>query len=111
MLALNEYADCTAEEFETAMGGGGGASEGSDDDDGVLGKAVANAEAQMEASSALQDAADALAEEEEVSFDLVAYIYLACYIFVPNVSLLMALIGKIFIDVGRQTWIGISGRA
>ena len=61
LLALNEYADCTAEEYEAAMSGETPASS-----EGVLGKAMEAAESQMEASSALQDAADALAEEEEV---------------------------------------------
>ena len=62
LLALNEYADCTAEEYEAAMSGGSEESSTGD----VLGKAVEAAESQMEASSALQEAADALAEEEEV---------------------------------------------
>ena len=61
LFALNEYADCTAEEYEAAMKGEAPKSSGD-----VLGKAMENAEAQMAASSALQEAADALAEEEEV---------------------------------------------
>jgi hypothetical protein len=66
LLTLNEFADCTAEEYEAAMNGesGGSSSEASTGD--ILGDAVAAAESQSAASSALQDAADALAEEEEV---------------------------------------------
>jgi len=62
LLALNEYADCTAEEYEAAMKG-----ESLSSTDGVLGQVADAAESQKAASSALQDAADALAEEEEVS--------------------------------------------
>jgi hypothetical protein len=62
VLALNEYADCTAEEYEAALSGGEEASSTGN----VLGKAVEAAESQMAASSALQEAADALAEEEQV---------------------------------------------
>lgn len=60
LLALNEFADCTGEEYEAMMNNDAPSSAG------ILDKAVAAAESQMEASSALQDAADALAEEEEV---------------------------------------------
>lgn len=69
LLTLNEYADCTAEEYEAAMNGGSSSSTSSSDETStgdILGDAVAAAESQMAASSALQDAADALAEEEEV---------------------------------------------
>lgn len=67
LLSLNEYADCTAEEYEAAMNGGGGDESSSTSSTGdILGEAVAAIESQSAASSALQDAADALAEEEEV---------------------------------------------
>ena len=65
ILALNEYADCTAEEYEAAMNGGETDSAPASTGD-ILGKAVEAAESQMAASSALQEAADALAEEEQV---------------------------------------------
>lgn len=61
LLALNEFADCTAEDYEAAMNKEDPSSTGD-----VLGKVVEAVESQMEASSALQEAADALAEEEEV---------------------------------------------
>jgi hypothetical protein len=63
LLALNEYADCNAEEYEAAMSG-----EAPSSSKGILEKAIENAESQMTASSALQDAADALSEEEEVGY-------------------------------------------
>ena len=65
LLALNEYADCTAEEYEAIMNGEEPSSSGD-----VLGQVVEAAESQSAASSALQDAADALAEEEEVGTNL-----------------------------------------
>lgn len=61
LLALNEYADCTADEYEAIMNGEQPSSGGN-----VLGQVVEAAESQSAASSALQDAADAIAEEEEV---------------------------------------------
>ena len=61
LLALNEYADYSVEEFEAEMNKEAPASTGD-----ILGSAVEAAESQMAASSALQEAADALAEEEEV---------------------------------------------
>lgn len=69
LLTLNEFADFTAKEYEAAMngesnGGSDGSSETGTGD--ILGDAVAAIESQSAASSALQDAADALAEEEEV---------------------------------------------
>jgi hypothetical protein len=63
LLALNEYADYTAEEYEALMKDEEPSTTGD-----ILGQAVEAAESQMAASSALQDAADALAEEEEVCF-------------------------------------------
>lgn len=60
LLALNEYADCTTEEYEAAM-----TSTSTGD---ILGEAVAAVESQSAASDALREAADALAEEEQVSF-------------------------------------------
>lgn len=64
ILNLNEYADCTAEEYEALMKGEEPEAPATTGD--VLGQAMAAAESQMAASTALQDAADALAEEEEV---------------------------------------------
>jgi hypothetical protein len=65
LLTLNEYADFTEEEYEAAMNGQSSGGESTTGD--ILGEAVAAAESQSAASSALQDAANALAEEEEVS--------------------------------------------
>lgn len=62
LLALNEYADCTAEEYEAIMNGEELPATTGD----VLGKVADAVESQAAASSALQEAADALAEEEEV---------------------------------------------
>ena len=76
LLTLNEYADCTAEEYNAAMKGG--SSDSSEDDSSsdaeeaptttgnILGDAVKAVESQSSASSALQEAADALEAEEEV---------------------------------------------
>jgi hypothetical protein len=64
LLALNEYADCTAEEYEVAMNGDAAPSSTG----GILDGAMGAIEAQMVASSALQEASDALAEEEEVGY-------------------------------------------
>ena len=61
LMTLNEFGDCTEEEYKAAMSGGA-TSTGN-----VLNKAVEAAKSQSEASSALADAADALAEEEKVS--------------------------------------------
>jgi hypothetical protein len=61
LLTLNEYADLTAEEYEAAIQSSGNELSSG----GVLGEAVAAAESQSAASSALQDAANALAVEEE----------------------------------------------
>lgn len=65
MLALNEYGDYTADEYGEAMGGGSSKPKSTGD---VLGQAMDAAESAAAASSALQDAADALAEDEEVGF-------------------------------------------
>jgi hypothetical protein len=65
LLALNEYADCTADEYEAAMNGEEAAPSSTG---GILDGAMEAIEAQMTASSALQDASDALAEEEEVGY-------------------------------------------
>jgi hypothetical protein len=65
MLLLNEYGDFTFDEYEKAMGGDSSDPKSSG---GVLGKAMEAAESAAAASSALQDAANALAEEEEVGF-------------------------------------------
>ena len=62
LLALNEYGDYTAEEYQVIMSGSSDPTSSGD----LLGKAVEAAESQSEASTALQEAFDALAEEEEV---------------------------------------------
>ena len=64
LLALNEFADYTAEEYEAYMNGETPPATTGD----VLGKVVEAAQSQSAASSALQEAADALAEEEEVGY-------------------------------------------
>lgn len=64
LLNLNAYADYTAEEYAEQFKEEEPEAPSSTGD--VLGKAVEAAESQMAASSALQEAADALAEEEEV---------------------------------------------
>ena len=66
LLALNEFADYSAEEYEAAMNKD--KEEAPSTTGNILGKAVEAAESQSAASSALQEAADALAEEEEVCF-------------------------------------------
>ena len=75
LLSLNKFADCTAEEYEAAMNG---ESKSSSDDSSseteeapatsgnILGDAVKAVESQASASSALQEAADALEAEEAV---------------------------------------------
>lgn len=68
LLALNEYGDFSTEEYEIMMNGGSTSTDEVVSTGDVLGKAVEAAESQSEASSALQEAADALAEEEEVCF-------------------------------------------
>jgi hypothetical protein len=60
LLTLNEFGDYTEEEYRKAM-------DKTTTTGDVLGKAMDAAQSQEEASSALKDAADALAEEEEVS--------------------------------------------
>ena len=73
-LDLNEYADMTAEEYMAMQRTGGTTALQSSDDEeedstgDVLGKAVEAAGLQNDASSALAEAADALAEEEEVRY-------------------------------------------
>jgi Cathepsin propeptide inhibitor domain (I29) len=62
LMSLNEYGDLTEEEYKQLMSSG---SKTISTDD-VLSKAVENAELQSEASSALSEAADAVAEEEKV---------------------------------------------
>jgi Cathepsin propeptide inhibitor domain (I29) len=67
LLALNEYADYTAEEYEAAMNGEEVPATTGD----VLGKVVEAAQSQSAASNALQEAAEALADEEEVGQSVV----------------------------------------
>ncbi len=64
LLALNEYADCTPEEYEAAMSAEVTPVSTGD----ILGQVAEAVESQSAASNALQEAADALAEEEEVRF-------------------------------------------
>ena len=67
LLTLNEYGDCTEDEYRKAMESAAAAPAAPTTTGDVLGKALDAAQSQSEASSALKDAADALAEEEEVS--------------------------------------------
>ena len=64
LLNLNEYADFTAAEYEAMMKGEEPEAPSTTGD--VLGQAMEAAQSQMAAAAALQEAADALAEEEEV---------------------------------------------
>lgn len=64
ILNLNEYADCTAEEYEALMKGE--EPEAPPTSGNILEQVMEAAQSQMAASSALQEAADALAEEEKV---------------------------------------------
>jgi hypothetical protein len=67
LMSLNEFGDCTEEEYKAAMEDGSSTSTTTPTTTGdVLGKAMESAQSQSEASNALKDAADALAEEEEV---------------------------------------------
>ena len=69
LMTLNEFGDCTEEEYKAAMGGEASTAAAAPTTTGdVLGKAMDAAQSQSEASSALKDAADALAEDEEVGF-------------------------------------------
>lgn len=64
---LNEYGDYSTAEYEAAMGAAESSTpDQSGTDGGVLDKAVESAQSQSQASNALSEAADALAEEEEV---------------------------------------------
>lgn len=65
LMTLNEYGDYSEEEYKKAMAGSSSKKTTSTSD--VLDKALEAAQVQSDASSALADAADALAEEEEVS--------------------------------------------
>jgi hypothetical protein len=62
-MSLNEFGDCTEDEYAAAQK----QKSATTSTGGVLGKALEAAVSQSEASSALEDAANALAEEEEVS--------------------------------------------
>lgn len=62
LMSLNEFGDFTEEEYMAAMEGDAAPTTTGD----VLGKAMESAQSQSEASNALKDAADALAEDEEV---------------------------------------------
>jgi hypothetical protein len=63
LMSLNEFGDCTEDEYAAAMQA---QSKSSTSTGSVLDKALEAAVSQSEASSALEDAANALAEEEEV---------------------------------------------
>jgi hypothetical protein len=63
LLSLNEYGDYSEEEYASVQNSGKSATTTGD----VLGKAVEAVQSQSAASTALGDAAAALAEEEEVS--------------------------------------------
>lgn len=65
LMTLNEFGDCTEDEYAAAQMQ---TQKPTTSTDSVLGKALEAAVSQSEASSALEDAANALAEEEEVSF-------------------------------------------
>lgn len=62
LMSLNEFGDCTEDEYAAAMQ----AKTSTTSTGSVLDKALEAAVSQSEASSALEDAANALAEEEEV---------------------------------------------
>jgi len=62
LMALNEYGDCTEEEFQALVNMKQQPTSTGD----VLGRAVEAAQSQSQASSALEDAANALAEDEEM---------------------------------------------
>jgi hypothetical protein len=92
LLTLNEYADCTAEEYNAAMKGGSKDSESSADDSSsdaedaptttgnILGDAVKAVQSQSSASSALQEAADALEAEEEVCGEMCYRLLFLCFV-------------------------------
>ena len=74
LMTLNEYGDFTEEEYKAAMAGGDAEATPKPTTTGdVLGKAMESAQSQSEASNALKDAADALAEEEEVCVTVVQH--------------------------------------
>lgn len=60
LLALNEFGDFSAEEYEQQA-------QGTVSTSGMLGQAMEAAQSQSDASEAIEDAFNALAEEEEVS--------------------------------------------
>lgn len=67
LLTLNEYGDFSAEEYAAMQAGDSDPSTGTD----IMGRAMEAVESQAEASNALEEAAEALAEEEEVRLSLV----------------------------------------
>jgi hypothetical protein len=73
LLSLNQFADCTAEEFEAKNKAESSTDDSSSETEepassgNILGDAVKAVESQASASSALQEAADALEAEEAVS--------------------------------------------
>lgn len=83
LMTLNEFGDCTEEEYKAAMGGereeaSSSSSSAPTTTGDVLGKAMDAAQSQSEASNALKDAADALAEDEEVGVSLGCWSRVSC---------------------------------
>lgn len=66
LLSLNEYGDFSEAEYKAMLNGE--TTENTVSTEGMLDKAMEAAEAQSTASNALKEAADALAEEEEVRY-------------------------------------------
>jgi len=76
LMTLNEFGDWTEEEYKASMGDESTTAATPTTTGDVLGKAMDAAQSQSEASNALKDAADALAEDEEVGFWVLAMNYL-----------------------------------
>lgn len=74
LLTLNEYGDFSEEEYEALQSEGESSKPQISAD--IMGKAAEAAEAQADASSALGEAADALAEEEQVRKTSIRNIFL-----------------------------------
>lgn len=117
MLTLNEYGDFTSEEYAAMQSGGAPApapaeetAEESASDPmstgDILGKAVDAAQSQAGATSALADASDALAEEEEVSFVLLSIAFkVASYYVIQRVLEESFFVGMCFAaHAQEETW-------
>lgn len=85
MLTLNEFADCSEEEYMNMQKGAQKESAPTTTGD-ILSTALEAAESQKAASSALSDAADALAEEETVGNSTVENVWFILYGFRKNTS-------------------------